>query len=149
VFVDVNLRAPWWDGPTVAAVLDGARWCKLNGGELARLAGPGEAGTAAQRLIARHGLERVFVTLGAAGAIAVDACGDVHSVTPEANVAVVDTVGAGDAFAAVLIRGLLAGWPLADTLARAQQLALAICGRRGAVVRDAGFYRRIAASWNV
>lgn len=148
VFVDVNLRDPWWDDAIAAEALDGARWAKLNAEELARLAGSGEEETAARRLIARHGLECVFVTLGAAGAVAVSTSGEGASVAPASGTAVVDTVGAGDAFAAVLLLGLLADWPLADMLARAQQLASGICGRRGAVARDPGFYRRIAARWD-
>jgi fructokinase len=33
-FIDVNLRAPWWDRDTVLANLAGVRWVKLNGHEL-------------------------------------------------------------------------------------------------------------------
>lgn len=148
VFVDINLRDPWWDGAIAADALDGARWAKLNADELTRLAGAGDAAEAARRLVARHGLERVFVTLGAAGAITVAACGEGLSVTPSGT-AVVDTVGAGDAFAAVLILGLIADWPLTATLARAQALAAAICGLRGAVPHDPGVYRGLASAWGV
>ena len=148
VFVDVNLRDPWWDTELVADALDGARWCKLNDAELARLAGPGEPARAAARLIARHGLERVFVTLGAAGAVAVDAAGATLAVVPPIDVAVVDTVGAGDAFAAAVIAGLLGGWPVARTLWRAQRLAAAVCGLRGAVSRDGAFYCEVMAHWS-
>ncbi len=148
VFVDVNLRDPWWDGAVVADALDGARWAKLNADELTRLAGTGDETEGARRLMLRHGLERVFVTLGGAGAIAVTAAGDVLSVIPPGT-AVVDTVGAGDAFAAVLIFGLLADWPLAPTLERAQALATVICGLRGAVPDDPAVYRGLASAWGV
>jgi fructokinase len=148
VFVDVNLRDPWWDLPTVAEALDVARWCKLNADELARLAGPGDPTRAAARLIARHGLEQVFVTLGAAGAFALGSGGDLYCVAPTDDIAVIDTVGAGDAFAATVIAGLLGDWPVASTLQRAQRLASAVCGLRGALSRDAGFYRDVLARWN-
>ena len=147
VFVDVNLRDPWWDAQTVSSLLDGARWCKLNDHELTTLAGPGEPVDAARRLIARHGLERVFVTLGAAGAVALGADGDFESVTPARDISVVDTVGAGDAFASMLINGLLKVWPVAVTLQRAQQLASAICGLRGALSHEPNFYREFLARW--
>ena len=147
VFVDVNLRDPWWDGATVAGLLDGARWCKLNDHELATLAGPGEPLDAARRLIARHGLQQVFVTLGAAGAIAVGADGGFESVTPAHDTTVVDTVGAGDAFASVLIAGMIQGWPVPLTLQRAQQLASAVCGLRGALARDRAFYEFFLERW--
>jgi len=145
VFVDVNLRDPWWDARTVGDLLDAARWCKLNDQELALLAGPGEPFSAVRRLIDRHGLAQVFVTLGAAGAFALSADGLLANVAPDGNVAVVDTVGAGDAFAAALIAGLLEGWPVPVTLRRAQQLASRICGLRGAVAHEPGFYQAILA----
>jgi fructokinase len=62
---------------------------------------------------------------------------------------VVDTVGAGDAFAAVFIAGLLSGWPAQLTLARAQRFAAAIVGRRGATVSDRGFYREFLQDWDL
>jgi fructokinase len=148
VFVDVNLRDPWWDAELVADTLDGARWCKLNDAELARLAGPGEPTRAAARLIARHGLERVFVTLGAAGAVAVDAAGATLAVVPPVGVAVVDTVGAGDAFAAAVIAGLLGSWGIEATLHRAERLASGVCGLRGAVASNQVFYQQLCARWD-
>ena len=50
------------------------------------------------------------MTHGAEGAEVVTASGDHLHVKPEPLTEVVDTVGAGDAFAAALIRGRLAGW---------------------------------------
>jgi fructokinase len=55
---------------------------------------------------------------------------------------VVDSVGAGDAFSAMYIHGLQAGWTLATTLAKAQQFASAVLGQRGATVQDPLFYQR-------
>jgi fructokinase len=147
VFVDVNLRNPWWDPKTVGGLLDGARWCKLNDIELASLAGPGEPADAAGRLIDRHGLDQVVVTLGAAGALALRADGACNRVAPVRDVAVVDTVGAGDAFASVLIAGILQGWPIPVTLRRAQGLASAVCGLRGALPRETAFYRDLLMHW--
>lgn len=147
VFMDVNLRDPWWDAGTLAGLLDGLRWCKLNEDELATLAGPGEPADAARRLIDRHGLEQVFVTLGTAGALALGADGACERVTPAGDIAVVDTVGAGDAFAAVLIAGRLQGWPIPVTLVRGQQLASAVCGLRGALPRERRFYQEFLTRW--
>jgi fructokinase len=147
VFVDVNLRDPWWDAASVSTMLDGARWCKLNDLELASLSGPDDPVAAAQRLIQRHGLDLVFVTLGAAGAMALGADGASHRIAPAGDVKVVDTVGAGDAFASVLIAGLLLGWPVPQTLERAQRLASVICGLRGALPSDAGLYAALLADW--
>jgi len=92
-------------------------------------------------------LETLYVTEGAAGAFARTPDGDILRVRPAAKVQVVDAVGAGDAFASVLILGILSGWPLQQTLNRAQDFASAIVGRRGATVRDPGLYRAFRQVW--
>jgi fructokinase len=145
VFVDVNLRPPWWSAAAVGELLDAARWCKLNDHELALLAGRGDPLAAARRLIARHDLAQVVVTLGAAGAFLLTSDGTLDGVAPDVSVPVVDTVGAGDAFAAAVIAGLLRQWPTPVTLARAQRLASAICGQRGAVPTAAEPYQSLVA----
>jgi fructokinase len=149
VFLDVNLRDPWWSRDQVIALLDGARWVKLNADELAELAPSGNNPEArAAALIERHGLGRAYVTLGAEGAFALGADGEKESIRPGGDVDVVDAVGAGDGFASVLILGLLRNWPLQQTLARAQDFASAIVGRRGATVADDSFYAEFVRTWN-
>ncbi|HHQ41013.1 MAG TPA: carbohydrate kinase [Chromatiales bacterium] len=144
-FVDVNLRPPWWREETVRGLLDGARWAKLNDDELAALEG-GRAAADAERLRARHGLEAVILTRGARGA-AVAHAGGLTEAAPEPVREVADTVGAGDAFAAVAILGLMRGWGWETVLARAVAFAADICRVRGAVVRDRGLYARWLRRW--
>jgi fructokinase len=91
----------------------------------------------------------VFATLGARGAVAVSGDGEIDRVAPGAQVEVVDAVGAGDGFAAVLIIGLLRGWAVADTLERAQAFASAIVGRRGATVDAPVFYAPFIDQWGL
>jgi fructokinase len=71
--------------------------------------------------------------------------GELAQVRPERVETIVDTVGAGDAFAAVLLVGLAKQWPLPLTLQRAQTFASAIVGQRGATVADLSFYQ--AFNW--
>ena len=147
VFVDINLRDPWWDRDVALAMLGAARWAKLNEDELTRLAG--RAGTAesnARELLERLSLELLIVTLGASGAMAVTR-DDVIRVAPERDVQVVDPVGAGDAFASVLLLAVLEDWPLHDALARAQAFASRIVGRQGATVDDPAFYAGFVDAW--
>ncbi len=149
VFLDVNLRDPWWSREAVIAELDGARWVKLNADELAQLAPAGDGPESrAAALIERHGLDHAYVTLGAEGAFALTADGQRGQIRPAGSVEVVDAVGAGDGFASVLILGLLRDWPLDRTLARAQDVASAIVGRRGATVADDTFYTDFVRTWN-
>jgi fructokinase len=148
VFLDVNLRPPWWSAEQVHTLLDGARWVKLNEDELAKLTPAGDSiESRAAALIERHGLDRVYGTLGANGAFALDADGTLDRISPGGGIQVVDAVGAGDGFAAVLILGLLRGWSVGDTLERAQGFASAIVGRRGATIDDPAFYADFTRSW--
>lgn len=149
VFVDVNLRPPWWSAEQVAALIEGATWVKLNADELALLAPAGESlEQRAQRFVAHQGLRAAFITLGAEGALAVTAQGEQQRLGPARVERVVDAVGAGDGFASVLILGLLRAWPLRQTLERAQAFAGAIVGQRGATCDDPAFYRTFIDRWS-
>lgn len=147
VFVDVNLRAPWWEREDLTALLAGADWVKLNGEELALLAGDGAADPRA--FLQRHGLQGLVLTRGGEGAELIEAAGHRHRVAPRAAGPVVDAVGAGDAFAAVVLLGLDLGWPVPALLDRAQEFASAICGQRGATVADPAFYRPFVRAWGL
>jgi fructokinase len=149
VFVDVNLRAPWWDRDVVRALLDGADWVKLNDDELEQLAPAGDTPEIrARRLMDRHGVRHLLLTAGSRGAALLTADGDRFVTRPAARTEVVDTVGAGDAFSSVMILGIRRGWPLQLSLDRAQQFASAVVGQRGATVHDRGFYRPFLAAWD-
>lgn len=147
-FIDVNLRAPWWERATIHALLSGARWLKLNAGELAEVADDA-AGTLLQRADAlRKGfsLELVVVTSGEQGSLAVTAELSFNQ-RPERARGFVDSVGAGDAFSAVLLVGLARGWELQLALQRAAAFAAAICGVRGALPPDDSLYQRFLRVW--
>lgn len=148
VFIDVNLRPPWWDNDSVLTLINKAHWVKLNIDELDLLY-PGND-SMMNRLalfIQAHGLQGVILTLGAAGAEVYQMNGDHHKVKPQQDIKVVDTVGAGDAFTSVMITGIVNKWSMQTTLDRAQTFASSIVGRRGATVADPVFYTQIIASW--
>jgi ribokinase len=73
----------------------------------------------------------VVITLGAAGAVAVGAAGTLR--VPAFPVAVIDTVGAGDAFSGALAASLAVGAPIEDALVVASATGGLTCSRRGAV----------------
>lgn len=150
IFVDVNLRPPWWCHETVLELLQGARWIKLNRGELDSLL-PSRAPLAEQgRQLLKicPQAELLLVTDGEKGGLALTAAGEslLWSAPPQCRA--VDTVGAGDAFASVAILGLLSGWPLPLLLERAQQFAAALVGVRGATLNDPGFYQTFRRIWS-
>jgi fructokinase len=145
VFIDVNLRPPWYEPALVRELLAGADWVKLNVDELALLGGTGVQ--PAREFLQCHALQGLLVTHGARGAELVLADGGKLQAAPAAGVEVVDTVGAGDAFSAVMLLGLLHHWAMPEALARAQQFAAAVVGRRGATVSEPGFYRAFSQQW--
>ncbi|AYG02711.1 ribokinase [Gryllotalpicola protaetiae] len=77
-----------------------------------------------------HGIDRIVVTRGAAGAVVVDgkAVTEVHATSVDA----VDTTGAGDAFTGALAVRLAEGDPLAAAAAEASVVAAFSTTRRGA-----------------
>ncbi len=150
LFVDVNLRYPWYEKNTSISLIRGADWVKLNEEELDILF-PDEEGPEEQLQILRPMIrEAILLTKGKRGAVLFSAKdGSSQSIIPERQELTVDTVGAGDAFASVIIAGRLLGWPVKKTLERAQQFAAATVGIRGATTRDKSFYANFAAAWNL
>jgi fructokinase len=151
-FLDVNLRPGCWTDATVRAALGAATVAKLNDGELAVLAERFAPAVSlegrAEALRQAFDLDAVCVTRGPEGALWWGRMGDVvHAGTPPTDV--VDTVGAGDAFSAVTVLGLLSGWPPDRFLPRAAAFASAICGLRGACPEDAAFYAPFLKEWDL
>ncbi|HSP01016.1 MAG TPA: carbohydrate kinase [Thioalkalivibrio sp.] len=142
VFMDVNLRAPWWDVAGIHALMKDATWVKLNEDELQALAADVGQGleVRAQGLMQRFGLEAVIVTRASRGALVVTLAGDVIARGAPPVDGLVDTVGAGDAFSAVVITGLINDWDWGTILDRAAVFAAKVCTLRGATTQDKGFY---------
>jgi fructokinase len=150
VFVDINLRSPWWSPERVFSLIEGATWLKLNDAELDALFPSSQNLEERCRVILESfDLEAVFVTLGDKGAAAFYSDRGFSFLKPKENVSITDTVGAGDAFSTVLLLGLTIGWPAATTMQRAQELASAVVGIRGAVSHDRVFYDTIKNKWKL
>lgn len=137
VFLDINLRAPWYGKDILVAALQQADIVKLNDDELAVVADmlgfeTPDAQAQAVALQQRFALRQVLVTCGAAGSWLLDEHQQLFRAPPAESLQVVDTVGAGDAYAAVFIQGLLQGWEVPTILHRASQYAAAQCRVRGA-----------------
>ena len=145
VFLDVNLRSPWWNQDDIYQWMHDASWVKLNHLELQQLQlASDDLLEAGHRRIENFDLEGMLITCGEQGALALDKQGHVNRVVPEPVDQIVDTVGAGDAFTAVVLSGLIEGWPMHQTMEKAQQLASRIVTVRGALPRDNRVYQSIA-----
>ncbi len=150
VFLDVNLRPPWFELDEVRERLQAAHWVKLNEHELELLAPPGgDLRVRARCLFDDAALEGLIITRGAAGALVLNAEGIAAEAPAPERVEVVDTVGAGDAFASVMILALRRGWPLDTALDRALGFAAAVCGQRGATTTVPAFYQPFLAAWDL
>jgi len=87
-------------------------------------------------------LEWLLVTHGDQGASAWSADGVCAAYVPAEPVPhMQDTVGAGDAFSAMALAGLMTERPIGQLLRQSVAFASAICGVRGALPRQADFYR--------
>ena len=129
-----------WNHQDVMASVRRARWVKVNQAELDLLSGGSDA-AAAEAFRVDNGLDAVIVTRGGRGAMVAEGGGTVEA-APPAEVQVVDSVGAGDAFSAVFILGLAKSWPIGMTLERAVEFAAAVCTVSGATIGDRGFYSK-------
>lgn len=148
IFLDVNLRSPWWQKEDVFDWLKRAHWVKMNQQELQLLGGDTAGGVRQQmaELQTTCDIEQLIVTQGAEGTIIRTSAGDFHSQVPEKVEHLVDTVGAGDAFSAVYIHGLRNGWSVAANLHYSQLFASKVLGLRGATTTDSNFYAEFMAS---
>lgn len=154
-FLDINLRDPWVRKDVLRWSLAEADVVKMNAEELQRVShmmglGRTSHGVLGKRLLHAFGIRQLLVTEGEEGAWLLQDDGTYHHTAPSAPLdGLVDSVGAGDGFAAVFLLGLVLGWPAEQTLARAHRFAGAICRLRGAVPESAGFYRPFVEEWQL
>ncbi len=136
-FLDVNLRPPFDERSVVLKSLELANFLKLSDDELAKLSTWCSLdGTEVERLrslVDRFDLRGAALTRGSAGAVIVR--GDEVSRHPGFAATVVDTVGAGDSFAATVVVGLLREWPLETVNRTACRVAAYVCSQEGATPR--------------
>ncbi len=136
--LDVNLRAPHDDLDLARSLASRATLLKLNAAEAARLADaaegevPGLEEAHARVLHSRHACPLIVVTAGHRGA-GMLRDGLVWTWEPGREVAVADTIGAGDGFLAHLLTSLLSGRSSdGELLARACRHGEWIATQRGA-----------------
>lgn len=145
---DVNLRPDGFSRTILEQSLRQTDILKLNAEELDILAGlfvPNLAPTERlSGLATLFNLEMVALTRGAEGSTLFTADALYHA-RPQRGVKIRDTVGAGDAYAAMLAAGVVLRWPAQTILRLADRLAAKICGIEGAIPEDPAFYADIDA----
>lgn len=145
-FLDINLRAPWYNKNIIHHSLSQADIVKVNEDELAIITSELELNAQSHKaqaalLLESFELQTLYITCGERGAWALTNAGEVFIATPPPlGQALVDTVGAGDAFSAISILGVLNNWPTERTINRANTFAAAVCEIRGATPAAESFY---------
>ncbi len=154
-FFDINLRHPWYSKHTVRRSLMRSDIVKMNEDELEVVSNyfKIDASTPllkAKSLLDQFELKYLLVTCGEKGSWLINSQHETYSSGPATQVqTIVDTVGAGDAFAAVIIIGLLRDWAMPIAMQRANQFAAAICGIRGGAPQQYDFYFPFKQAWNL
>jgi fructokinase len=133
--LDLNLRAPFDGDDIIHQSIKRADFLKLNEHEVVRLERLFDLKTSddglAQYLKSQFGVQALCITEGERGA---SLWWEGRKISQAAlKVSVVDTVGAGDAFLAMLLTSLSRGLTPADALNKATRLAALVVTHAGAV----------------
>lgn len=130
VFVDVNIRPPFYSKESVRFAFSKASIVKVSDEELPVVQGllgmeksDDYKAFAAALAKTYQNLNCVIITRGGEGAYALNCKAGSDAACPSEKVKVVSTVGAGDSFSAGFLHKYLAGAPLADCLAYATKIA--------------------------
>ena len=138
-YLDLNLREPFGTRELVAESLARADWLKVNDDELALLLdwfAPTVPG-----LMQQFSLQRLILTRGADGWVTYNTLGVCELSGPSSPVAkLADTVGAGDAFSAMLLAAHSYGMALGTALPLAAGYAARMCEQHGPMAHDPEFF---------
>lgn len=136
VFCDLNLRPPWWSMDKVHELLTKTDYLKLNQAELQEISRNKKnihPEDLAREMIFRDKFRQMIVTRGAEGAFYVNNKGEVKKIKAPQIETFEDSVGAGDAFSAVMIIANIKGLDTDKALQLAVDFAARICSVKGAV----------------
>jgi fructokinase len=132
---DINLRQDYYSKDIIESSLELSDIFKINDEEIGTVSDllgiPGTAEDVCRTLIGKYNLRYVILTKGADGS---------EIVTPDevicekaAEVDIVDTVGAGDAFTAAFVVSVLRGDSLSQAQKNATETAGYVCSKKGAM----------------
>jgi fructokinase len=145
-FYDINLRPDCYSDKVILTSLVYADLLKLNEQELEECKRifrfSKDDDTFIPFLMDKYALNTVAITKGEKGSELYTKSGSFHSKTNRVS-SIIDTVGAGDAYSAMLAAGILKGWKPSRMLSLASMFALRICEIRGAIPESRDFYKSI------
>jgi len=144
-FCDVNIRQNFYTKEILSSSLTAADVVKMNLDELKLVNDlfineQFEVNNTSKKLMSKFKIEMVAVTKGTDGS-SLFRKEEINELKPPQN-KVVDTVGAGDAFASILCLGYLNNWELNKINELANEFAGQICMINGALPQDDSIYTR-------
>ncbi len=147
-FYDINLRPGCYSNVIIEKSLSKTDILKLNSEELDTLRQMLSLKMNKDKLVdhimEKYSISSVSLTKGELGSELFTEQGCFDSKPAEA-ISVVDSVGAGDAYAAMLAAGLLKKWRPKEILERALLFASRVCEIKGAIPESASFYEPFKA----
>ena len=147
-FYDINLRPGCFNNAIIEKSLQKTHILKLNADELETLKQMLSLKISndefVNQLMQTRSIRSVSLTKGESGSELFTDYGSFTSKPAEA-IKVVDSVGAGDAYAAMLAAGLLKKWRPEEILERASLFASRVCEIKGAIPESATFYEPFKA----
>lgn len=148
IFFDVNLRGHWWNRELIINCLNKTNWLKLNEPELSDIQKGKNRNLTEKATIIRkqHNLEKTIITKGKNGALIIDKKNKIFR-SKTKKIKIVDTVGAGDAFTAVVILGIIKKWDDGEIIERATEFAGIMCEVQGAIFNDTNIYNKFLLKW--
>ena len=142
-FLDINLRPECYTPARIDASLQAADILKLNLEELVHIKGSAESEFDIQKAVDRirqeYAVKKVILTKAEMGSELFSENGRFTD-APKTGIHVADTVGAGDAYAAMAAAGHLTGLPEKRTISLAGSFADRVCGIKGALPDNEDFY---------
>lgn len=150
IFVDINIRLPWFDKANLPLLIKNIDWLKINHEELSLLTGKlfssDEAVLSLQleELCRTYTIGHIVVTWGAEGAFLYIQNENRLLFQPAPKITLLSsTVGAGDAFSAAMLMGVVHRWSTEQMIERAARFAGEICQQEGAVNTNQDFYTNV------
>lgn len=152
LFFDVNLRYPWWNKYVLEKFLRYANFVKMNFWELNIVIDEfsirgNDIYQAAKKLKNLFTIDFLYVTKGIQGGFLLENNNLIHYDAYKTD-RFKNSVGAGDAFCAVIIFGLINKWKLSDTLTAAAEFSSYICSRNSAVTDNYRIYSDLSKKWS-
>lgn len=143
-FCDLNLRHDFFTKDLIERALSSVNVLKVNDTELSKLKElfilPANDNEACVSILGKFNIDLIALTLGENGAILFNK--NESDYYKSAPTEIFDTLGAGDAFAAILCLGYLKQIPLKQLNRLANSFALEICKVSGALPYDNSLYQK-------